>query len=71
MAYADGMGAGKENTAIIIAGQGYGDGSGYSARICNDYWAAVSGIVYGDCYLPSKLELILLFQQNNVQRIYR
>jgi hypothetical protein len=35
IAKANGVGAGKANTAIIIASQGDGDGTTYAARICN------------------------------------
>jgi hypothetical protein len=66
MAYADGVGAGKANTAIIIANQGYGDGSTYAARICNEYSITVAGVTYGDWYLPSKFELNLLYLQRSV-----
>ena len=66
MAYGDGVGAGKANTAIIIANQGYGDGATYAARVCNEYSDTVAGVIYGDWYLPSKYELNLLYQQKNV-----
>ena len=66
MAYADGVGAGKANTAIIIAYQGYGDGATYAARICNEYSVTVGGVTYGDWYLPSKFELNLLYLQKTV-----
>ena len=61
MAKADGVGAGKANTAIIIANQGYGDGATYAARICNEYSVTVGGVTYGDLYLPSKYELNLMY----------
>ena len=66
IAYADGVGAGKANTAIIIANQGYGDGATYAARICNEYSVTVDGVTYGDWYLPSKFELNLLYLQKSV-----
>jgi len=66
VAYADGVGAGKANTAIIIANQGYGDGATYAARICNEYSVTVGGVTYGDWYLPSKYELNLLYQQKSI-----
>jgi hypothetical protein len=62
MALADGIGAGKSNTDIIIANQGRGDGSTYAARICHEY----NGGNYGDWYLPSKYELNLLYLQKTV-----
>jgi hypothetical protein len=61
MAYADGVGAGKANTAIIIANQGYGDGVTYASRICNEYSVTAGGVTYGDWYLPSKYELNLMY----------
>jgi hypothetical protein len=63
MAFADGVGAGKTNTALIIASQGYGDGATYAARVCNEYSVTVDGVTYGDWYLPSKYELNLLYTQ--------
>ena len=66
MALADGVGAGRANTAIIIANQGYGDGSSYAARVCNEYSVTVGGVTYGDWYLPSKYELNLLYLQKTV-----
>ena len=66
MAYADGVGAGKANTALIISSQGLGDGTTYAARICNEYSVTVGDVTYGDWYLPSKHELNLLFTQSSV-----
>ena len=65
MAKSDGVMAGKSNTAIIIAVQGYGDGATYAARISNEY-SVTPGSVYGDWYLPSKFELNLLFLRQGV-----
>ena len=66
MAFADGLGAGKANTALIIASQGYGDGITYAARVCNEYSVTVGGVSYGDWYLPSEYELNLLYMQRGV-----
>ena len=65
-ARADGVGAGKANTAIIIANQGPVDGNAFAATVCNEYSVTVDGVTYGDWYLPSKYELNLLYLQKNV-----
>ncbi len=59
----DGIGAGKFNTARIIANQGQGAVTySYAAQICANY----QGGNYGDWYLPSKYELNLLYLQKSV-----
>ena len=61
----DGIYAGKANTSIIIAAQvAIGDDGGtYAARICNELQITEDGVTYGDWYLPSRYELILMFQE--------
>jgi hypothetical protein len=56
--------AGEANTSIIIAAQvAIGDdGATYAARICNELQITESSKTYGDWYLPSKDELILISQ---------
>lgn len=49
-----GLGAGKANTAIIVAAQGTGS---YAARICSDL--DING--YSDWYLPSKSECFSMY----------
>ena len=66
MARGDGLYAGGLNTAIIIANQGYGDGSTYAARICNELQITEGGKTYGDWYLPSKEELNLMYQNRAI-----
>jgi hypothetical protein len=66
MAFADGVGAGKENTDLIIASQGYGDGVTYAAMICRQYFVTIGDLTYGDWYLPSDYELELLYLQRAV-----
>jgi|WetSurMetagenome_2_1015567.scaffolds.fasta_scaffold00166_9 hypothetical protein len=63
MALGNGIGAGKTNTALIIASQGYGDGNTYAARYCNEYSVTVGDVIYADWYLPSKFELTLMYRQ--------
>ncbi len=63
----DGLGTGAINTVIIIAAQISDNQSGnFAAKICSDYSITVSGITYGDWYLPSKYELNLLYLQKTV-----
>jgi hypothetical protein len=50
---------GQRNTDRIISSQG---GGNYAALLCANY----TGGGYGDWYLPSKYELMLLYQQKNV-----
>jgi hypothetical protein len=60
----DGPYAGESNTSIIIAAQvAVGDDGGtYAARICNELQITEGGKTYGDWYLPSKVELNLMYQ---------
>jgi hypothetical protein len=69
-ARADGVGAGKTNTVLIVASQGYGDGATYAARVCNEYSTTEGGTTYGNWYLPSKHELNLLYQQRGAVDIH-
>jgi hypothetical protein len=62
LAKADGIGAGLNNTAIIIANQGPVDGSAFAATVCSEYSETVDGVPYGDWYLPSKYELNLMYE---------
>ncbi len=66
MARGDGPYAGKLNTAIIIANQGQGNGSMYAARACNELEITEGGKTYGDWYLPSKAELMLMYQNKAI-----
>ena len=54
--------AGKANTSIIIAAHvAIGDdGINYAARLCNELQVTEGGKTYGDWYLPSLEELILM-----------
>jgi len=68
MAWADGVGVGKTNTAQILAAQGITDdfSDWYAAIYCIDYSVTVGGVKYGDWYLPSLYELDLLYQQKTL-----
>ena len=63
MAYGDNTLAGKSNTLLIIANQGYADGETYAARICNEYHSGG----YGDWYLPSRTELSILINERLIE----
>jgi hypothetical protein len=64
----DGIYAGKNNTAIIIAAQvAIGDdGSSYAARLCNEYVSIDKNTSIAGWYLPSKYELNLIYQNRTV-----
>lgn len=73
----DGIGAGASNTAIIIAAQISDNPNGiFAAKLAADFSVQEDGVTpctgaadeicYGDWYLPSKYELILLLQQKSV-----
>jgi hypothetical protein len=66
LAKANGVGAGKTNTALIIASQGYGNGDIYAARLCNEYRVTENGVTYGDWYLPSIYELQKLYNVKGI-----
>jgi hypothetical protein len=65
-ARADGIGAGKANTVIIIASQGASQEPPFAATFCNEYSVTIDGVTYGDWYLPSKYELNMLYMQKDV-----
>lgn len=63
-ASADGVGAGKINTAIAITIQMPDNNFGnFAAKACSDYSVTSGGVKYGDWYLPSNYELNLLYLQ--------
>ncbi len=63
----EGFGAGKSNTAFIINKLLPDDKDGmFAARICAEYSVTEKGNVYKDWYLPSKVELDLLYQQRKI-----
>ena len=66
MARGDGPGAGRGNTSIIIASQGFGNGSVYAARVCNEAEITEDGVEYGDWFMPSLQTLIIMWQNRTV-----
>jgi hypothetical protein len=60
----DGPFAGEANTSIIISAQvAIGDDNAtYAARICNELQVTEGDKTYGDWYLPSRIELDLMYQ---------
>ena len=68
MARGNGPMSGEMNTAIIIASQGSGDGYIYAARTCAELQLTEASKTYGDWYLPSRQELLLMY--NNKTTIY-
>ena len=60
----NGLYAGAMNTTMIVATQMADNQTGnFAAKVCADYSVTVSGVAYGDWYLPSKYELNLLCLQ--------
>jgi hypothetical protein len=64
----DGVNAGAMNTAMIVATQiDDTPGGNFAAKLCADYSVkGADGVTYGDWYLPSKTELLLLSGQREV-----
>jgi len=63
----DVLGAGAMNTAMIVATQMADNQTGnFAAKDCANYSVTVSGVTYGNWYLPSKYELNLLYLQKTV-----
>ena len=66
--FGDGLFAGKENTAKIIAAQtAAGDYDiEYAARMCDELVITIDGLAYDDWYLPSRTEVNLMWQNRYV-----
>lgn len=62
-ATATGIGTGQSNTNAIINNQGTGT---YAASVCNDYSVTIGATTYDDWFLPSKDELILIYQNKGM-----
>ncbi len=60
----DGIYAGEANTSLIIAANvALGEHlNTYAARLCNEYKIKEGGTIYGDWYLPSMEELMLMYR---------
>ena len=69
MARANGIGAGKKNTELIISQCGYNSGTSYAAQACNEYTVSetIGGVttIYGDWYLGSKYEIQLMIKNRS------
>jgi len=62
----DGLYAGEMNTTLIIATQLADNPTlNFAAKMCADYSVNQNGVTYGDWYLPSRFELILLYMHKN------
>jgi hypothetical protein len=66
MARGNGPLSGEMNTAIIIASQGGGDGYIYAARTCAELQQTEASKTYGDWYLPSRQELLLMYNNKAI-----
>jgi hypothetical protein len=62
----DGVEAGKKNTSIIIAYKGIPPDITFAAKLCDEYKVTEGKVKYDDWYLPSKLELSLLFMRRSI-----
>lgn len=65
-AFGDGVYSGEMNTAIIIAALGFGDGRVYAATACNEMQVMENRFSYGDYHLPSRKELLLMYQNRKL-----
>lgn len=62
----EGVQAGSINTTLIVAAQMADNQTGnFAAKVCADYSVTTGGILYGDWFLPSREELVVLNQQRN------
>lgn len=62
----DGVGSGKKNTDIIVSYKGVPPDATFAAKLCKEYTVTVDGKKYDDWYLPSKLELSLMYVRRNL-----
>jgi hypothetical protein len=64
-AHGNGVYSGEMNTMIIVVKQGSNSNS-YAAGICANYTVTESGVTYGDWYLPSTEELLIMQQNKSI-----
>ena len=64
-AIADGVYAGKMNTAIIVANVGYNGGNWYAANGCST-WSNSGPVEFGDWYLPANWELQEMYNNKEI-----
>jgi hypothetical protein len=64
-AHGNGVYAGEMNTTLIVAHYG-SDSYTYAAGVCANYFVTEGGVTYGDWYLPSLAELLLIHQNRAI-----
>jgi hypothetical protein len=60
------IGAGGSNTTLIISANTESSPTDYAALICSNYSVVSNGITYSDWFLPSKDEMIKLYQNKDL-----
>lgn len=60
------IGAGRSNTSLIIASNTESSPTDYAALICSNYSVVSNGVAYNDWFLPSKDEMLKLYQNKNL-----
>jgi hypothetical protein len=60
------IGTGRSNTNLIIASNTESSPTDYAALICSNYSVVSNGVTYSDWFLPSKDEMLKLYQNKNL-----
>jgi hypothetical protein len=60
------IGVGRSNTNLIIASNTESSPTDYAALICSNYSVVSNGVTYSDWFLPSKDEMLKLYQNKNL-----